>query len=65
MFATKGCAHCHGWAAAEAAIGLGLATVKGVDTPIVWAQTMWNHAPKMEVRMQQLGVPWPKFDGGK
>src|SRR5450756_2002415 len=65
LFATKGCARCHGRPATEAAIGPDLSTVKGVDTPIVWAQTMWNHAPKMEVRMQQLGVPWPKFEGSE
>jgi hypothetical protein len=29
----------------------------------VWAQTLWNHAPKMEMRMQQLGAPWPRFEG--
>jgi len=63
LFATKGCARCHGRPATETAIGPDLSTVKGVDTPIVWAQTMWNHAPKMEVRMEQLGVPWPKFEG--
>jgi cytochrome c peroxidase len=40
LFATKGCARCHPRPATEAAIGPDLSTVKGVDTPIVWAQTM-------------------------
>jgi len=26
---------------------------------------MWNHAPKMEAGMQQLGAAWPKFEDGE
>jgi len=63
LFTSKGCARCHGAEGSAAGLGPDLSRVAGVDTPIVWAQTMWNHAPKMEVRMQQVGVPWPKFQG--
>jgi len=63
LFTAKGCVRCHGAEGVAASLGPDLSKAKGVDTPIVWAQVMWNHAPKMEVRMQQVGVPWPKFQG--
>jgi mono/diheme cytochrome c family protein len=65
LFESKGCARCHGTDGTAGGLAPNLATVKGVDTPIVWAQTMWNHAPKMEARMRQIGAPWPKFEGSE
>ena len=52
LFVSKGCARCHGAQGTVNGLAPDLANVKGIDTPIVWAQTMWNHAPKMEARMQ-------------
>src|ERR1017187_3404408 len=63
LFASKGCVRCHGQQGTASGLAPDLSAMKGVDTPIVWAQTMWNHAPKMEMRMQQLGAPWPRFEG--
>src|ERR1039458_954296 len=63
LFASKGCVRCHGQQGTASGLAPDLSAMKGVDTPIVWAQTMWNHAPKMEIRMQQLGAPWPRFEG--
>ena len=63
LFVSKGCARCHGAEGTANAFAPDLATVKGVDTPIAWAETMWNHAPKMAARMQQLGTSWPRFEG--
>jgi mono/diheme cytochrome c family protein len=65
LFLSKGCEGCHGASGVASGLAPDLASVTGVDTPIVWAETMWNHAPKMEARMQQLGAPWPKFEGGE
>jgi len=65
LFTSKGCARCHGPEGTASGLAPDLANVKGIDTPIVWAQTMWNHAPKMEARQQQLGAAWPKFAGGE
>ena len=62
LFAAKGCVRCHSPEGTAAGNGPDLSTVAGVDTPILWAQTMWNHAPKMEVRMKQMGISWPKFE---
>ena len=60
---TKGCVRCHSVGGIGGDIGPDLAKVAGVDTPIVWAQSMWNHAPVMEARMNELGVHWPRFEG--
>lgn len=67
LFVSKGCAHCHGTpgTANSLAPAPDLANVKGIDTPIVWAQTMWNHAPKMEAAIEQHGTAWPKFEDGE
>jgi mono/diheme cytochrome c family protein len=63
LFFSKGCARCHGAEGRSSGLAPDLATVKGVDTPIAWAETMWNHAPKMETRMHEVGAAWPKFEG--
>ncbi|MBZ5594791.1 MAG: cytochrome c [Acidobacteriia bacterium] len=65
LFVSKGCARCHAAQGTANGLAPALADMKGIDTPIVWAQTMWNHAPKMEARMQQLGAAWPKFEDGE
>jgi mono/diheme cytochrome c family protein len=62
LFAAKGCIRCHGAEGVAARLGPDLATVRDVDTPLRWAQIMWNHAPKMEARMRQVGVTWPRFE---
>jgi mono/diheme cytochrome c family protein len=65
LFQAKGCARCHALRGKGAEIGPDLSGVGGIDTPIVWAQAMWNHAPAMEAGMQQLGLSWPKFQGAE
>jgi len=62
LFESKACSHCHGLYGVGGGIGPDLASVKGGDTPIVWTQAMWNHAPAMETGMQQVGLSWPKFE---
>lgn len=63
LFASKGCMRCHALRGVGGQMGPDLSAVTGVDTPIVWTQKMWNHAPAMEVAMQQLGLSWSKFEG--
>ena len=65
LFEKKGCARCHAIRGSGGGVGPDLSTVGGVDTPIVWAQLMWNHAPAMEAGMQQLGVRWPRFEAAE
>lgn len=64
VFEDKGCIRCHQLSGdVENNVGPDLSAMRGRDTPIVWAQAMWNHAPAMEAEMQRLGLAWPKFEG--
>lgn len=33
--------------------------------PILWAQSMWNHAPQMEQESKKRGVSWATFKGSE
>lgn len=65
LFRNKGCITCHALRGVGGSIGPDLSAVGGVDTPIVWTQTMWNHAPVMEGVMKRFGLAWPKFESGE
>jgi cytochrome c2 len=64
LFESKGCMQCHAVRGQGGKIGPDLAAISGIDTPIEWAQALWNHAPAMEKNMSQVGLAWPRaFDG--
>lgn len=65
LFESKGCIQCHAVRGQGGKIGPDLATISGIDTPIEWAQALWNHAPAMEKNISQAGVAWPRFEGGE
>lgn len=65
LFESKGCIRCHAVHGQGGTVGPDLANIGGVDTPIEWAQTLWNHAPAMEKNFSQAGVAWPRFAGSE
>jgi Ni/Fe-hydrogenase subunit HybB-like protein/cytochrome c2 len=62
IFASKGCARCHGSNAWDKP-GPDLARYRGRFSAIFVAQAMWNHGGEMATVMRGQGVPWPKFAG--
>jgi mono/diheme cytochrome c family protein len=59
VFAAKQCNLCHG----KGTKGPNLSEIKGQISPILMAQTMWNHGPQMLEKMRQAKVSWQKIDG--
>ena len=60
LFKSKGCAKCHTVDGSKNEPGPDLGTLD-VDTPIVWAQRMWNHGRSMQDKMEKLNISWPTF----
>jgi cytochrome c2 len=63
LFHIKSCVRCHSVRKIGGTAGPDLAAVPGINTPIRWAQAMWNHAPAMEAGVQKQHLSWPKFEG--
>ncbi len=63
LFVEKGCATCHSVGGKGGKIGPDLKQWKRFGSPFLWAELMWNHALEMEKKMQEFGVPWPRFEG--
>lgn len=63
LFTQKGCIRCHAFVEIGGHVGPNLRDIGPVVTPILWVQTMWNHAPTMEEHMRGLNMEWPRFDG--
>ena len=59
VFLKKQCNLCHG----KGTKGPDLSNLKGQISPILMAQTMWNHGPEMLDKMRKAKVPRQKIDG--
>jgi len=61
VFVAKGCALCHEERAVLQAPHV--SALRKDRSLFELATGLWNHAPMMEARMHESGLPWPKFEG--
>ena len=62
LMETKGCAKCH--TIKEGTQG-DLSRWAAYTNPILWAEMMWNHAPRMGQEMKKKGIPQAEFRGNE
>jgi cytochrome c551/c552 len=60
-FSAKGCAGCHDGAAGAPS----LAASKGEFSTVSMISSLWHHGPRMQERMKQKGVTWPRFSASE
>jgi mono/diheme cytochrome c family protein len=61
LFAGKGCVECHSTKQSDSPIGDSLVGWSSRATAVLWAQTLWNHAPVMEEMARGEGRAWPNM----
>jgi mono/diheme cytochrome c family protein len=61
VFREKRCSECHAASGKGPAIGPDLTASDAVQSVLHWAAAMWNHAPAMKEKTQELHIPWPRF----
>jgi len=62
LFARKTCARCHDMAGSGQKVGPDLSRLDA-NTPLLWAQRMWNHSDAMSALLAKENIPWPTFAG--
>jgi mono/diheme cytochrome c family protein len=65
VIAQMGCQDCHMTGEGELETGPDLALWSSTANPILWAQRLWNHAPRMEQAMEAEGIEWPELTPGQ
>jgi mono/diheme cytochrome c family protein len=63
VFAARHCADCHGIATPITGGGPPVAKWESLADPLVLAQQMWNHGPKMREAFAQRKFPWAPLTG--
>ncbi|HEV2387400.1 MAG TPA: c-type cytochrome [Candidatus Acidoferrales bacterium] len=61
LFTTDRCIRCHSVTGKDAKRLMQPVGADPIQTPMAWAQTMWNNAAPMEEALQKAGLPWPKL----
>lgn len=64
LFSSKRCSDCHSLSGGASGPGPDLSRLTE-DTPIMWAQRMWNHGQGMETLIAQKNIEWPVFQDGE
>jgi mono/diheme cytochrome c family protein len=59
----KGCLKCHTFFGEGAGVGPDLARFPHYGSPLEWATSVWDHAPKMRAKAEKLGTDYPRFEG--
>jgi cytochrome c551/c552 len=60
----KGCLKCHRLHGEGGTVTIDLATSPGrYESPVAWATSIWNHAPRMAAVAAQLDLDYPRFSG--
>ena len=65
LFKEKECIKCHSIVGEGEDIGPSLDKTKYYVSPIFMAQTMWNHGLEMNIKMKELSIGWPTFEGNE
>lgn len=65
FFREKGCIKCHSIGNEGGDIGPSLDKIRYFVSPISMAQTMWNHGPGMNLKMKEMSIGWPTFEGNE
>ena len=62
LIAEKSCTKCHACGGDGPRIGPDLAKSDAVRSPIRWVAAIWNHGPRMQERMREAQLAWPRFE---
>ena len=58
----KGCLKCHSFFGEGAGVGPDLSRSTVYNSPLDWDTGVWDHAPMMRAKAEQLGTEYPRFE---